>query len=1152
MPDATEIETHLTALFSEVRASAEAQEDEPLSIEGLRQSANAHRQARRRGTVFQSLVENATDAIFVSDLEGKQTYSNRACCVLFGYDYERQGMEGMPLSGLCPEENARAFTKQVLRRAREGGWSGEARLKRNDGTLFDAYLTISPVTDGGDRLAGAGVIVRDISERKASEREKVYQSRAHQVHLIAEMAQEITAATNLGELYRRTVDVVKERLGYYHVQLFRPDPDSDGLILVAACGQAAEVGIDRRLIGAKGSVVMAAASGQPILTPDARANPQWTTRLDWPQVAGELAVPIKARGQVLGVLDVLSDTAGVLNREDEILLIDLAGQIANAIRSTRLLEEANTLRKFADAPEGVGWITLEGGLFIYANPTLCNILGEDRPEDTFGKSILSYYPDELRQRVQVEILPAALREGQWVGELSFVTARGGVVPTMQSIFLVRDGSGKPLYLANVVTDISEQKRAESVAGRRLRQLHCLNDVGRMIESEPPIPELLQWVVGRVPQAVQHPDACVVAIEFEGIGGEERVVCGEAKAIDLPYRIAEDLVARGEAVGRVYVSYDRECEFSEEDRVLAGDVARRVSGYIESQLLSEQAKAGLEEVISAHLIYKPERWTELVSESTPSEEAAHPEVPAPDGVGLKARIKKSRVYAVLQRLLRRGAIRMFVLVLVPSLLAGALLTSHVGSQVLGGYSTSVPTAAGAVARFHNDPAVLTPLFTATPSVSPATPEATGTSSSTPSPTFFATSPPTSLPTVSPTPRSVDLVVPLPFPAVEPTVTPTLPISPAVQPVPVAADAINIVVLGSDQRPDWSEWHTDAVHIVSIQRDRGVVSIISIPRDLYVYVPGFWMSRINFADYYGEVYGYEGGGPALVRDTLLYNLGIRVDYYVRTNFDGLIGIVDTVDGIDIPVHCGISDYWPYPDEDGEYPILTLEPGVHHMDGETALWYARTRMTTSVFSRERRQQQVLQALWHKLRDEMTIVQIPSLWEQGRDMVETDLALEDVVGLARVAFALEDQSVRFYNIGADEVTPWTTPYGGHVFLPRWEAIQPIVAEAMAPIPVGRQSYVYKPVEVWNGTSNPGWDLLAADRLYRAGFPAVDGEPDRQDYAQTQLILFTASAKGSGVDYLQQVFNIPDSQVIHQPGGSSEFGMRLILGADYRTCPYP
>lgn len=382
--------------------------------------------------------------------------------------------------------------------------------------------------------------------------------------------------------------------------------------------------------------------------------------------------------------------------------------------------------------------------------------------------------------------------------------------------------------------------------------------------------------------------------------------------------------------------------------------------------------------------------------------------------------------------------------------------------------------------------------------------------------------------------------------------TLPIPSPVLPVPVAADAINIVVLGSDQRPDWSEWHTDVVQVVSIQRDRGAVSVISIPRDLYLYIPGFWMSRINFADYYGEAYGYEGGGPALVRDTLLYNLGIRVDYYVRTNFDGLIGIVDTMDGVDIPVHCRLSDYWPYPDDNGEYPILAVEPGVHHMDGETALWYARSRKTTSVFARERRQQQVLQSLWHKARDAGMLSRAPALWKQGRDMVATDLTLTEILDLARIALTLEDQNVRFYNIGAGAVTPWTTPYGGAVFLPLWEEIQPIVAEAMAPIPEARLGRTYMPVEVWNGTPNKDWDLLAVDRSYRAGFPAVVGESDRRDYAETQLIIFSEQVKGTGAGYLQQMFRVPDSQVVHRPGGSSTFGFRLIIGADYQTCPQP
>ncbi len=436
--------------------------------------------------------------------------------------------------------------------------------------------------------------------------------------------------------------------------------------------------------------------------------------------------------------------------------------------------------------------------------------------------------------------------------------------------------------------------------------------------------------------------------------------------------------------------------------------------------------------------------------------------------------------------------------------------------------------------------------------------------TPSPTL-ALSPtavpsPTAGPTLTPTPASIGVVVPAPFPTLSPreyasaaaAISNALSIPTPVQPVPVAEEAINIVVLGSDRRPDWSSWRTDAIHVVSIQPSQGIVSVLSIPRDLYVYIPTFGMSRINFADYYGEAYNYEGGGPALVRDTLLYNLGIRMDRYVRTNFDGLIGIVDTLGGVDIPVHCRLSDYWPYPDANGEYPILTIEPGVHHMDGETALWYTRSRKTTSVFSRERRQQQVLQAIWRKIRSTRTLSQIPSLWEQGQQFVTTDIGLGELVALAPLAFNLQDHSVRFYNIGPDQVMPWTTPHGGAVFLPRWENIEPILAEMMAPASEARLDRTYSVVEVWNGTLNQNWGLLAADRVYRAGFPVVIGQPDRRNYPQTQLIVYARQSKGTGVEYLQQMFGLSDSQVTYDAKEASEYGFRLIIGADYQTCDQP
>jgi hypothetical protein len=275
-------------------------------------------------------------------------------------------------------------------------------------------------------------------------------------------------------------------------------------------------------------------------------------------------------------------------------------------------------------------------------------------------------------------------------------------------------------------------------------------------------------------------------------------------------------------------------------------------------------------------------------------------------------------------------------------------------------------------------------------------------------------------------------------------------------------------------------------------------------------------------------------------------------VRTDFDGLIGIVNALGGVDIPVHCRLSDHWPYPDETGEYPIKVLEPGVYHMDGETALWYARSRMTTSVFDREQRQQQVLQAIWLKARSVDALRNLPELWEQGRSMVVTDLDLDSVLALADAARDLDDQHVRFRNIGSEQVIPWTTPKGGWVFLPNWEDLGPMVSEAMGPIPEGRLWRTLQTVEVWNGTNNADWDRLAADRLHRAGFAATIGQPDRRDYTGTWLVDYTTTDKGNYAADLEQIFGIEEGRVIRAPEPDAAVQYRLILGADYETCYTP
>ena len=453
----------------------------------------------------------------------------------------------------------------------------------------------------------------------------------------------------------------------------------------------------------------------------------------------------------------------------------------------------------------------------------------------------------------------------------------------------------------------------------------------------------------------------------------------------------------------------------------------------------------------------------------------------------------------------------------------------------------------------EPTLAPPSSTPVPPTSAPVPSPEATATFTPSPTITPT--PTDTPTASPTPEPTATPFSLGEPAligVSPTLSDTTAVPTPVPRVAVNPDAINIIVLGSDRRPDWTHWNTDVIQVISIQPLLPSVTVLSIPRDLYVYIPGFRMGRVNVADMYGEVYGYPGGGPALVQQTLLYNLGIPVDHYVRTNFDGFIGIVNILGGLDIPVHCRLYDHWPYPDENGEYPIRALEPGMRHMDGDLALWYARSRKTSSVFARERRQQQVLEAMWRKAHSLDTLRRIPELWEQSRSMIVTDMELRDVAKLGEVAFRLGRQNVRFRNIGYQQVIPWTTPGGGGVFLPVWEQIQPVVSEALAPVPEGRLWRSLQTVEVWDGTPHGDWDELAEDRLLRQGFVVVVGEPDRRDYAETRLIDFTSTTKGSAVAYLRWMFNISPANVISAPDPSMPVHYRLIIGADYQTCRSP
>ena len=373
--------------------------------------------------------------------------------------------------------------------------------------------------------------------------------------------------------------------------------------------------------------------------------------------------------------------------------------------------------------------------------------------------------------------------------------------------------------------------------------------------------------------------------------------------------------------------------------------------------------------------------------------------------------------------------------------------------------------------------------------------------------------------------------------------------------VPENAINVLLLGSDTSLDRTSWRTDVIIVVSINPDGPSAAMLSIPRDLFVWVPDWRMAKINTVDAHGAVVGYEGGGPGLLKQTLLYNLGIPVHYYARVDFAGFQRIVDTLGGLDLPVTCVMTDWRLKSPElnladEENWELFTVGQQVHHMDGEFALWYARSRKRSSDFDRSRRQQQVLRAMMAKGLDINLIPQIPQLWTDFSGTVETDLGLGEILQLAAIAPQLGFSKIKSRFVSGDALVAWTAPNNNaYVLLPQHEEIAELVADVFEPPALNRAFQDPAVVEVWNGSLRADLDLLAADNLLWEGLAPVLGQADRNDYAHTQVIFYGQTFKGAYSWSITKLFGLYESQMIHQPDPNSPVDYRVILGADFDPC---
>lgn len=263
---------------------------------------------------------------------------------------------------------------------------------------------------------------------------------------------------------------------------------------------------------------------------------------------------------------------------------------------------------------------------------------------------------------------------------------------------------------------------------------------------------------------------------------------------------------------------------------------------------------------------------------------------------------------------------------------------------------------------------------------------------------------------------------------PSVYSDVPIPPPVELIRQPPGQINILLLGSDEIPEEGGFRTDSIMLVTLNPNLGTAHVTSFPRDLYLYIPGWTMQRINTA--------LPMGGFELLAATFEYNLGVYPDHFVMLNFNGFMQGIDSLGGLDIEVSEPLYDPWGY-----------VPAGLIHMDGNTALWYVRSRYTTSDFDRARRQQQVLVEVFKKLISLDAVKRAPELFELYRDNFITNLTLGDITPLLGLASELGNSpsQIDAYFIGPEQVTDFRVPSSGaQVLLPDYDAMIEVMREAL------------------------------------------------------------------------------------------------------------
>jgi LCP family protein required for cell wall assembly len=370
-------------------------------------------------------------------------------------------------------------------------------------------------------------------------------------------------------------------------------------------------------------------------------------------------------------------------------------------------------------------------------------------------------------------------------------------------------------------------------------------------------------------------------------------------------------------------------------------------------------------------------------------------------------------------------------------------------------------------------------------------------------------------------------------------------------------VTILLMGLDYR-DWESGEvprTDTMMLLTVDPLSRTAGMLSIPRDMWVNIPGYDYSKINNAYRFGELDKLPGGGPGLAIETVEEFLGVPVQYYVQVDFQAFVKLIDEIGGVKIDVPSEITI-----EAIGNFNEVTLQPGRITLPGDLALAYARARYTDGGdFDRAARQQQVIMGVRDRILDfnqlPALIGKAPAIYNELSSGIHTNMTLEQIIQLAWLMPQIDKDSIISRVIGTDAVEMGTSPDGLAILRPIPDQVRLVRDEVfISGGPVGPAAVGENPVElmkaeaarvsIQNGTLTAGLAGKTSELLKPDGLNVV--EETNADGVYEFTTIFVYGPKPYTVQYLIEKMGLENARVVNRYDPNAVVDIAVALGNDW------